>query len=174
MTLGEKIIARHWVVDPAKGKIGVPAVKPGDEGFVVTDVRFSHEYVTPMAAIFFEQLVGPDEKVFDPGSILMFRDPLTCLGKTMTPQRVKEGLLDVALQLEQKQRRFAEKHGIKLYGELRLGRHGSEAICNSKILEGHVQPGMVIIGSDSHTPHAGAMGCVAVGLGTPAMCPSEA
>src|SRR2546425_11128420 len=48
MTLGEKIIARHWVVDPARGKIGVPAVKPGDEGFVVTDVRFSHEYVTPM------------------------------------------------------------------------------------------------------------------------------
>src|SRR5216110_3619796 len=40
MTLGEKIIARHWVVDPAQGKIGVPAVKPGDEGFVVTDVRF--------------------------------------------------------------------------------------------------------------------------------------
>src|SRR5213596_645110 len=65
MTLGEKIIARHWVVHPAKGKIGVPAVKPGDEGFVVTDVRFSHEYVTPMAAIFFEQLVGPDEKVQD-------------------------------------------------------------------------------------------------------------
>src|SRR2546426_9509211 len=29
MTLGEKILARHWVVDPAKGKIGVPAVKPG-------------------------------------------------------------------------------------------------------------------------------------------------
>src|SRR5437899_2214330 len=52
MTLGEKIIARHWVVDPARGKIGVPAVKPGDEGFVVTDIRFSHEYVTPMAAIF--------------------------------------------------------------------------------------------------------------------------
>jgi len=30
MTLGEKIIARHWVVDPSRGKIGVPAVKPGD------------------------------------------------------------------------------------------------------------------------------------------------
>src|SRR5439155_958608 len=30
MTLGEKIIARHWVVDPARGRIGVPAVKPGD------------------------------------------------------------------------------------------------------------------------------------------------
>src|SRR5689334_20102406 len=169
MTLGEKIIARHWVVDPARGKIGVPAVQPGDEGFVVTDIRFSHEYVTPMAAIFFEQLVGADEKVYDPGSILMFRDHLTFLDEAMTPERVKEGLLDVALELEKKQRAFAEKQGIRLYGELRLGHHGSEAICHSKILEGHAEPGMVIIGSDSHTPHAGAVGCVAFGVGTTAI-----
>src|SRR6058998_2516869 len=169
MTLGEKIIARHWVVDPSRAKIGVPAVKPGDEGFVVTDIRFSHEYVTPMAAIFFEQLVGPDEKVHDPGSILMFRDHLTFLGEAMTPERVKEGLLDVALELEKKQRAFAEKQGIRLYGELRLGHHGSEAICHSKILEGHAEPGMVIIGSDSHTPHAGAVGCVAFGVGATAI-----
>ena len=169
MTLGEKIIARHWVVDASQGKIGVPAVKPGDEGFVVTDVRFSHEYVTPMAAIFFEQLVGQDEKVHDPGSILMFRDHLTFLGEAMTPERVKEGLLDVALELEKKQRAFAEKQGIRLYGELRLGHHGSEAICHSKILEGHAEPGMVIIGSDSHTPHAGAVGCIAFGVGTTAI-----
>jgi 3-isopropylmalate/(R)-2-methylmalate dehydratase large subunit len=169
MTLGEKIIARHWVVDPSRGQIGVPAVKPGDEGFVVTDIRFSHEYVTPMAAIFFEQLVGQDEKVHDPGSILMFRDHLTFLGEAMTPERVKEGLLDVALELEKKQRTFAQKQGIKLYGELRLGHHGSEAICHSKILEGHAEPGMVIIGSDSHTPHAGAVGCVAFGVGTTAI-----
>src|SRR5438874_4953697 len=122
-----------------------------------------------MAAIFFEQLVGPDEKVLDPRSILMFRDHLTFLGEAMTPERVKEGLLDVALQLEQKQRRFAEKHGIKLYGELRLGRHGSEAICHSKILEAHALPGHLIIGSDSHTPHAGAIGCIAFGVGTTAI-----
>jgi 3-isopropylmalate/(R)-2-methylmalate dehydratase large subunit len=169
MTLGEKIIARHWVVDPSRGKVGVPAVKPGDEGFVVTDVRFSHEYVTPMAAIFFEQLVGANEQVSDPASILMFRDHLTFLPEAMTPERVKEGLLDVALELEKKQRAFAEKQGIKLYGELRLGHHGSEAICHSKILEGHAEPGMVIIGSDSHTPHAGAVGCVAFGVGTTAI-----
>ena len=169
MTLGEKILARHWVVDPARGKIGVPAVAPGDEGFVVTDVRFSHEYVTPMAAIFFEQLVGRDEPVHDPATVLMFRDHLTFLPEAMTPERIKEGLLDVALQLEKKQRDFAEKQGIKLYGELRLGHHGSEAICHSKILEGHAEPGMVIIGSDSHTPHAGAVGCVAFGVGTTAI-----
>src|SRR5437870_3296067 len=169
MTLGEKILARHWVVDLSAGKVGVPAVRPGDEGFVVTDIRFSHEYVTPMAAIFFEQLVRPDEPVNDPASVLLFRDHLTFLGEAMTPERVKEGLLDVALQLEKKQRTFAEKQGIKLYGELRLGHHGSEAICHSKILEGHAEPGMMIIGSDSHTPHAGAVGCVAFGVGTTAI-----
>jgi 3-isopropylmalate/(R)-2-methylmalate dehydratase large subunit len=169
MTLGEKILARRWVVDASKGKIGVPAVKPGDEGFVLTDIRFSHEYVTPMAAIFFEQLVGKDAKVNDPGSILMFRDHLTFLPEAMTPERIKEGLLDVALQLEKKQRAFAETQGIKLYGELRLGHHGSEAICHSKILESHALPGQVIIGSDSHTPHAGAVGCVAFGVGTTAI-----
>ena len=169
MTLGEKILARRWVVDAAAGKVGVAAVKPGDEGFVLTDIRFSHEYVTPMAAIFFEQLVGPDERVNDPGSVLLFRDHLTFLADAMTPERVKEGLLDVALQLEKKQRAFAEKQGIKLYGELRLGHHGSEAICHSKILESHALPGQVIIGSDSHTPHAGAVGCVAFGVGTTAI-----
>jgi 3-isopropylmalate/(R)-2-methylmalate dehydratase large subunit len=169
MTLGEKILARHWVVDPSRGKVGVPAVRPGDEGFVVTDIRFSHEYVTPMAAIFFEQLVGKDEKVNDPASVLMFRDHLTFLAEAMTPERIKEGLLEVANQLEKKQREFAERQGIKLYGELRLGHHGSEAICHSKILEAHALPGQVIIGSDSHTPHAGAVGCVAFGVGTTAI-----
>ncbi len=169
MTLGEKILARHWVVDPSRGKTGVPAVRPGDEGFVTTDIRFSHEYVTPMAAIFFEQLVGEQERVNDPASVLFFRDHLTFLGEAMTPERVKEGLLEVANQLEVKQRVFAEKQGIKLYGELRLGHHGSEAICHSKILESHALPGQVIIGSDSHTPHAGAVGCVAFGVGTTAI-----
>ena len=170
MTLGEKILARHWVVDLSTGQIGVPAVRPGDEGFVATDIRFSHEYVTPMAAIFFEQLVGPHEKVNDPASVLFFRDHLTFLSEAMTPERVKEGLLDVALELEKKQRTFAEKQGVRLYGELtRLGLHGSEAICHSKILEFHALPGQVIIGSDSHTPHAGAVGCVAFGVGTTAI-----
>jgi 3-isopropylmalate/(R)-2-methylmalate dehydratase large subunit len=170
MTLGEKILARHWVVDLSTGQVGVPAVRPGDEGFVATDIRFSHEYVTPMAAIFFEQLVGPDEKVNDPASVLFFRDHLTFLGEAMTPERIKEGLLDVALELEKKQRAWAEKQGVRLYGELtRLGLHGSEAICHSKILEAHALPGQVIIGSDSHTPHAGAVGCVAFGVGTTAI-----
>jgi 3-isopropylmalate/(R)-2-methylmalate dehydratase large subunit len=169
MTIAEKIFARHWVTDLSKGEIGVPWVQPGDAGFVQTDIRFSHEYVTPMAAIFFESLVGEAERVLEPESVLFFRDHLTFLKDVMPPERVQLGLLDVANQLEVKQREFAEKQGITLYGELRAGRHGSEAICHSKILEQYALPGHVIIGSDSHTPHAGAIGCVAFGVGTTAI-----
>jgi len=169
MTIAEKIFARHWVVDAAEARVGIPATTPGDEGFVVTDIRFSHEYVTPMAAIFFEQLLGPDESLNDPGSIFFFRDHLTFLREAMTPERIAEGLLDVANQLEVKQRQFAAAKGVKLYGELGLGRLGSEAICHSKILEAHALPGQIIIGSDSHTPHAGAVGCIAFGVGTTAV-----
>jgi 3-isopropylmalate/(R)-2-methylmalate dehydratase large subunit len=176
-TLAEKIFARHWVVDAAAGKIGVPHVQPGDEGFVVTDIRFSHEYVTPMAAIFFEQYVGADAPLNDPASIFFFRDHLTFLDQVMRPEHVEMGLLDVAAQLEAKQREFAAAKGVKLYGQLEkrlnltgaLAAAGSEAICHSKILEAHALPGQVIIGSDSHTPHAGAVGCIAFGVGTTAV-----
>jgi 3-isopropylmalate/(R)-2-methylmalate dehydratase large subunit len=174
MTLGEKILARHWVTDLSADRVGVPFVKPGDEGFVRTDIRFSHEYVTPMAAIFWNKLVGRGEKITDPSSVFLFRDHLTFLELAMTDERKSEGLLDVALELKAKQEEFAAEQGVKLYGELpRIGRNeivrGSEAICHSKILEQHALPGQLVIGSDSHTPHAGAIGCIAFGVGTTAI-----
>jgi 3-benzylmalate isomerase len=177
MTIAEKIFARSWVTDAARGEVGVPAVKPGDQGFVRTDIRFSHEYVTPMSAIFFEELVGPDEPINDPSSVFFFRDHLTFLDQVMRPEHLAMGLLDVANELEAKQRTFAAAKGIKLYGELErklnlhgaLASSGSEAICHSKILEAHALPGQIIIGSDSHTPHAGAVGCIAFGVGTTAI-----
>src|SRR5439155_14441312 len=176
MTLAEKIIARHWVRDLARGELGVPYVKPGDEGFVRTDIRFSHEYVTPMSAIFWRDCVGEKEKIVDPDSVFFFRDHLTFLELAMTEQRKAEGLLDIALELKQKQEEFAAQQGVRLYGELprRMLGHmgvptGAEAICHSKILEAHALPGQLIIGSDSHTPHAGAIGCIAFGVGTTAI-----
>ncbi len=176
MTLAEKILARHWVVDLENDEVGVPYVKPGDEGFVRTDIRFSHEYVTPMAAIFWRDYVGEDEKVVDPSSVFLFRDHLTFLELAMTDERKADGLLDVAIELKEKQEEFAQAQGIKLYGELgrelqgRMGiPAGSEAICHSKILECHALPGHLIIGSDSHTPHAGAVGSIAFGVGTTAI-----
>jgi len=169
MTVAEKIFASHWVVDAAAGRAGVPWVAPGEAGFFRTDIRFSHEYVTPMSAIFFEEKVGRDGRVVDSDSVLFFRDHLTFLHKAMSQERIEDGLLAVANQLEVKQREFAERQGIRLYGEQKGHQLGSEAICHSKILEEYAEPGMLIIGSDSHTPHAGAIGCVAFGVGTTAI-----
>src|SRR2546429_7371296 len=55
------------------------------------------------------------------------RPPRSTLFPYTTLFRSKEGLLDVALELEKKQRQFAEKQGIRLYGELRLAAHGSRS-----------------------------------------------
>ena len=163
MTIGEKIIARHMV--EASGKIGVEAVKPGDTGFARTDLRFSHEYVTPMAAIFYEHYLGKDEPVNDAASILFFRDHLTFLDEVLSEEKRKMGLLDLATQLKLKQEDFAKSRGIRLHGEL-VDRKGSEGICHSIITETYALPGQLNVGSDSHTPHAGAVGCLAFGIGT--------
>jgi len=163
MTLAEKIFAQHIIND--KGEVGVCYVKPGDTGFARADLRFSHEYVTPMAAIFFEHYVGKTAKVNDAASILLFRDHLTFLDEVISEEKKKLGLLDLATQLKLKQQEFAAKQGIKLHGELR-DRKGSEGICHSIVLESYALPGQLNIGSDSHTPHVGAIGCVAFGIGT--------
>ena len=157
MTLAEKIFARHMTDDKS--------VRPGDTGFARADLRFSHEYVTPMAAIFFEHYVGKDAKVNDPSTILFFRDHLTFLDEVISEEKKKLGLLDLATQLMLKQQDFAAKQGIKLHGELK-DRKGSEGICHSIVLESYALPGQLNIGSDSHTPHVGAIGCVAFGIGT--------
>ena len=163
MTFAEKIFARHMLNE--KGEVGVLSVKPGDTGFARADLRFSHEYVTPMAAIFFEHYVGKDAKVNDPSTILFFRDHLTFLDEVISEEKKKLGLLDLATQLKLKQQDFAKKQGIRLHGEL-TDRKGSEGICHSIVLESYALPGQLNIGSDSHTPHVGAIGCVAFGIGT--------
>ncbi|MGA8510076.1 MAG: aconitase family protein [Candidatus Sulfotelmatobacter sp.] len=163
MTVAEKIFARHMVNE--NGGIGEASVKPGDTGFARADLRFSHEYVTPMAAIFFEHYVGKDAKVNDASSIIFFRDHLTFLDEVISEEKKKLGLLDLATQLKLKQQDFAAKQGIRLHGELK-DRKGSEGICHSIVLESYALPGQLNIGSDSHTPHVGAIGCVAFGIGT--------
>ena len=163
MTLAEKIFARHMVNEA--NRVGVPYVQPGDTGFARADLRFSHEYVTPMAAIFFEHYLGKDAKVNDPSTILLFRDHLTFLDEVISEEKKKLGLLDLATQLKLKQQDFAARQGIRLHGELK-DRKGSEGICHSIVLESYALPGQLNVGSDSHTPHVGAMGCVAFGIGT--------
>src|SRR5436853_3053554 len=162
MTIVEKIIARHAFV--TAGKIGVEAVKPGDALFALADVRFSHEYVTPMAESLFKQALGPDARVSEPESVFAFRDHLTFLGRVMSPKHREMGLLERAEGLATTQESFTAKQGIKLYGENPEG--GSEAICHNAVVEDLALPGQIVIGTDSHTCMAGVLGCFAFGVGS--------
>jgi 3-isopropylmalate/(R)-2-methylmalate dehydratase large subunit len=162
MTIVEKIIARHAFV--TAGQIGVEAVKPGDALFALADVRFSHEYVTPMAESLFKQALGPDARVSEPDSVFAFRDHLTFLGRVMSPKHREMGLLERAEGLATTQQSFTSQQKIRLYGESPEG--GSEAICHNAVVEDLALPGQIVIGTDSHTCMAGVLGCFAFGVGS--------
>jgi 3-isopropylmalate/(R)-2-methylmalate dehydratase large subunit len=162
MNIVEKIIARHAFV--RAGEIGVRAVKPGDALFAVADVRFSHEYVTPMAESLFKQALGKDARVTEAESVYAFRDHLTFLGRVMSDEKRKMGLLERADGLAITQADFTEEQGIRLYGESTEG--GSEAICHNAVVEDLALPGQLVIGTDSHTCMAGVLGCFAFGVGS--------
>src|SRR3989449_6846487 len=162
MTIVEKIIARHAFV--RAGRVGVAAVKPGDSLFAVADVRFSHEYVTPMAEALLKQALGLEARVTEPESVFAFRDHLTFLNKVMSPKHREMGLLEKAEGLARSEEHFTANQGIKLYGENPEG--GSEAICHNAVVEDLALPGQIVIGTDSHTCMAGVLGCFAFGVGS--------
>lgn len=168
MTLVEKIIASRAV--RGKGQLGVPSVAPGQAYFVRTDLRFSHDYVTAMADALFRAGFGEDAAVSHPESLVLFRDHLTLLEQALTPRHRELKLYDHALELKRAQERFAARHGLKLFDEL-LTEHGAQSygICHNVVLDELGQPGSVIVGTDSHTCTAGALGALAFGVGSTAM-----
>ncbi|OGN98161.1 MAG: 3-isopropylmalate dehydratase large subunit [Chloroflexi bacterium RBG_13_51_36] len=56
-------------------------------------------------------------------------------------------------------RRFAEETGCRIY-------EVGEGICHELVVENFANPGDVIIGADSHTVTAGALGALATGMGS--------
>ncbi|HEX8499135.1 MAG TPA: aconitase family protein [Pyrinomonadaceae bacterium] len=162
MNIVEKIVARHAFV--RAGRVGVEAVRPGDALFAVADVRFSHEYVTPMAESLFKQALGRDARVTEPESVYAFRDHLTFLGRVMSDDKKKMGLLERANGLATTQEDFTVQQGIRLYGGTE--ERGSEAICHNAVVEDIALPGQLVIGTDSHTCMAGVLGCFAFGVGS--------
>ena len=128
MTVAEKIFARHLGDRRLEGRGRRAVGRAGRRGLLPhrhpLQPRVRHPHGRDL-------LRGEGRrrtrKVVDPDSILFFRDHLTFLSKVMSQERIEDGLLDVANQLEVKQRTFAEKQGIKLYGEQmghRLGSRG--------------------------------------------------
>ena len=164
MTLAEKIIASHV---RHHARHGVPAVAPGDAAFVTADLRFSHEYVTPMASMMWDNTVGPAIPLTDCESVVLFRDHLTLLGRVMAAAEVAAGTLALAEALALRQREFASRMGVRLHDEAPDG--GSDGICHALVLERYALPGQVLLGTDSHTCQAGALGALAIGCGTTEM-----
>lgn len=165
MTYAEKLIARSVARDTKSDERGVPRVSPGDGVFVRADWRFSYDLMTPLSVALLEQALGEDYRVKDPATVLCFRDHLVFVHHTLDEKKRSMGLLDAARELNTVQKRFCKRNGIRLHDEL-VDREGSEGICHSLMAERYACPGQVIVGTDSHTPHSGALGALAFGVGS--------
>jgi 3-isopropylmalate/(R)-2-methylmalate dehydratase large subunit len=160
MTLVEKIIAARAIADAKTGRLGITAVQPGDALFCKADVRFSHDYTTAMCESLFVDGYGKDAKIRDVESVFAFRDHLTFRKQIMTePERAK-GLHILVDNLAAVQEDFVRRQGIRYFGEVIAddGTVGSEAICHNAVMEELGGPGDIIVGTDSHTCTAGALG----------------
>lgn len=159
MTLVEKILQRHAVATPDTAT----DLAPGSGCFVRAHWRFAIEYYTPMIAHMLYQNFGRSLPLHDPASIIFFEDHLTFAHRSET--HVRKGLLPFVRDLSKSHQDFARVHGLRNHGYLPSG-EGSEGICHAVMAEQYALPGQLVVGTDSHTPHSGALGCLAFGVGS--------
>ena len=159
MTLVEKILARNVVATSDTGT----ELAPGSGAFVRADWRFAIEYYTPMIAHMLYENFGRPVPLHEPATILFFEDHLTFAHRSET--HVKKGLLPFVRDLSSAHQDFARLHGLRNHGYLPSG-EGSEGICHAVMAEQYALPGQLVVGTDSHTPHSGALGCLAFGVGS--------
>jgi 3-isopropylmalate/(R)-2-methylmalate dehydratase large subunit len=135
-TFAEKMLAR---------KAGLEQVEPGQIVTVQPDKLLTHDNTAAIAKIFRE--IGV-ERVARPGINVIVLDhvvPAATEGHATNHQQT---------------RRFVAEQGITNFYDVGVG------ICHQVLPEkGHALPGYVIVGSDSHTPTAGAFGAFAAGIG---------
>ncbi len=155
-TLVEKILARH-ALDPAR------PLKSGEGGFVRADWRFSIDYYTGMIAHILHSNFERPVTMHDRDRILLFEDHLSFAHRS--PIHIQHGLLPGVKGLSQAHQGFAAEYGLRNHGYL-PGGEGSEGICHAMMAEKYALPGQVVVGTDSHTTHSGALGCLAFGVGS--------
>lgn len=154
-TLVEKIIERHLHPDSA-------GAKQGDGVFVAADWRFSHDYFTGMSAHLMHRAFGKPAPLRAPDCIIAFHDHLVLASQSIP--HVRDGLLPGVASLVQGHTDFVrDYYPVRSHGELAQG--GAEGICHALMTERYALPGQVVVGTDSHTPHSGALGCLAFGAG---------
>ena len=158
-TLAQKIVARY-----ALDVEGLPwTMAPGTGGFVRADYRFIHEYYTGMAAAMLHEAFGRPLDLHEPESIVLFEDHLSYAHRS--PSHRSEAAMAGVRALSAAHRTFAKEYRLTDHGYL-LGEEGSEGISHAMMAESYALPGRIAVGTDSHTPHSGALGCFAYGVGT--------
>ena len=127
------------------GKKAGKDVIPGEIVEVEPDVAMSHDNTAAISKTFYE--IGVD-RVYDPDKHVIILDHCTPAANAKFAQNHKEI------------REFIEKQGIKKFYDINIG------ICHQVMHEkGHVWPGALILGSDSHTTSYGAFGAFSTGIG---------
>jgi len=163
-TLFEKIIHRHLL------RSGETAPAVGAGLFVRADWRFIHEYYTGMAAHMLHARFGRPLALIDTGRIVVFEDHTSYVEES--PNHVRMGFVPNVRAMCQAQRDFAQTYGLRQHqtlteAEAARDTSGNVAgISHAMMAEHYALPGQVVVGTDSHTPHSGALGCVAFGVGT--------
>ena len=148
MTVVEKILARA---------AGLPAVKVGDVVEPRVDVAMSHENAALVINQFNEVYKGTglEPRVWDPTRPVIIFDHRVPAESSKTATNQK------------KIRDFVAKQGIPNFHDVRGDEGG---ICHQILPEnGYIQPGQVVVGTDSHTTSHGALGAFAFGIGATEM-----
>jgi 3-isopropylmalate/(R)-2-methylmalate dehydratase large subunit len=139
MTITEKILARS---------AGKEKVVPGDLVDAKIDIVMCHDVTTPPAISMLEEK-GID-KVFDAEKIVV------------TPDHFQPAKDIKSAELHKRLDSWARRHKIRHY--YKIGRAG---VCHALLPEqGHIRPGEVIVGSDSHTCTYGAFAAFSTGIGS--------
>ena len=142
MNIIEKILAK------ASNK---KEVSPGEIVEANIDVAMTHDLTGPLAIKSFHEIGA--KKVWDHNKVVIILDHLVPASSV-----ISAGLHKIV-------RNFAEEQQIENFYD--VGRGG---VCHQVMPEqGHVRPGEVIVGSDSHTCTYGAFGAFATGIGSTEM-----
>ena len=126
-------------------------VNPGEIVEAKIDVAMTHDLTGPLAIKSFNEIGA--KKVWDSNKIVIILDHLVPASSV------------ISAGLHKTVRNFAKEQNIKNFYD--VGRGG---VCHQVMPEkGHIRPGEVIVGSDSHTCTYGAFGAFATGIGSTEM-----
>ena len=137
-TMAEKILAKA---------AGIEEVNAGEIVMANIDVAMTHDLTGPLSVESFKK-IGVDE-VWDPEKVVVIFD-----------HQVPADSLEAA-QNHLIMREFVTTHKINNFYDLK------EGVCHQVLPEkGHVVPGEVVVGTDSHTCTHGALGAFSTGIGS--------